>query len=140
MNSSSELVTPETVSLESLRDLFDAAMMDATLDEDNGSIRLKEDIMCRVSLHESKERIGLIAFYGIKEDAQRIDRLELVNRINDQFLMIRACIEDDGDLCFDYTIVLKGGVTRKQIAHSARNFIKLVPKAVSECDEDGIVE
>lgn len=140
MNPHAELVTPDTVSLELLRDLFDAAMMDATLDDENGSIRLREDILCRVSLHDSKERIGLIAFYGIKEDAQRIDRLELVNRINDQFLMIRACIEDDGDLCFDYTIVLKGGVTRKQIAHSARNFIKLVPKAVSECDEDGIVE
>ena len=66
MNPSAELVTPDNVSLEMLLDLFDAAMMDVTLDEENGSIRLKEDIMARVSLHESKERIGLIAFYGIK--------------------------------------------------------------------------
>ncbi len=140
MSSSSDLVTPENASIELLREIFDDALMEVSIDEEHGFIRLREEIVAKVSLHESKERIGVIAFYGIKEDAQRIDRLELANRINDQYVMIRACIEDEGDLCFDYTIVIKGGVTRKFVAHAVRQFLKLVPRAVSECDEDGIVE
>jgi len=38
----------------------------------------------------------LVAYYGIKDDAQRVDRLELVNRINENYVLIRAGIDDDG--------------------------------------------
>lgn len=135
-----ELVTPENISLEMLRDIFDAAMMDIAMDEEKRYIRIKEDVVARCTLSESKERVQFIAYYGVKEDAQRVDRLELVNRINEQYVLIRAGIDDDGDLWFDYCLVLKGGVTKKHIVQATRVFLMLVPKAVSECDEDGIVD
>ena len=67
-------------------------------------------------------------------------RLELVNRINEQYVLIRAGIDDDGDLWFDYCVLLKGGITKKAIVQATRVFLMLVPKAVNECDEDGIVD
>ena len=135
-----ELVTPDNVSVEMLRDLYEAAYMDVSLDEESGLLRLREELAARVQLSESKERLLVLAVYGIKDDTQRIDRLELVNRINENYVLIRAGIDDDGDLWFDYCILLKGGLTNKAIVQATRAFLMLVPKAVNECDEDGIVE
>jgi len=135
-----ELVTPDNVSVEMLRDLYEAAYMDVSLDEESGLLRLREELAARVQLSESKERLLVLAVYGIKDDTQRIDRLELVNRINENYVLIRAGIDDDGDLWFDYCILLKGGLTKKAIVQATRAFLMLVPKAVNECDEDGIVE
>ena len=135
-----ELVTPDNVSVEMLRDLYEAAYMDVTLDEEHGVLRLREELAARAHLSESKERIQLLAVYGVKEEAQRIERLELVNRINENYVLIRAGIDDDGDLWFDYCILLKGGLTKKAIVLATRAFLTLVPKAVNECDEDGIVQ
>ena len=135
-----ELVTPDTLSAEGLRDIYEQAYMDVTLDEEHGLIRIREELLARAHLSESRERIQLLAVYGLKDDAQRIDRLELVNRINENYVLIRAGIDDDGDLWFDYCILVKGGVTKKAIVQATRAFLTLVPKAVNECDEEGIVE
>ncbi len=137
---SAELVTPENVSIELIRDIYEAAFMEATLDEEKKQIRIKEEVLARAFLSESKERLQIVAYYGVKDDAQRIDRLELVNRINEQYVLIRAGIDDDGDLWFDYCVLLKGGITKKAIVQATRVFLMLVPKAVNECDEDGIVD
>ena len=135
-----ELVTPDNVTAEMLRDLYEAAYMDVALDEESGVIRVREELAARAQLSESKERILLFAVYGLKDDTQRIDRLELANRINENYVLIRAGIDDDGDLWFDYCILVKGGLTKKAIVQATRTFLMLVPKAVNECDEDGIVE
>jgi hypothetical protein len=140
MSTATELVTPDNVSIEMIRDVYEAAFLEAELDEEKKQIRIREEVLARCFLSESKERLQLVAYYGVKEDAQRIDRLELVNRINDKYALIRAAIDEDGDLYFDYTVLLKGGVTKKAIAQATRVFLMIVPKAVNECDEDGIVE
>lgn len=134
-----ELITPETVSIEQIRDLYEAALFDVTLDEENGFVVLDDEIVARAKLAESKERLQLIAFYKVREDAERIDRLELVNRINDQYVLIRAAVGDEDELWVDYGLVLKGGATKKQIAHATRMFLKVAEMAVKDCDEDGIV-
>lgn len=135
-----DLITPDNVTIEMILEIFEAAYMEASLDEEKKQIRLREEVLARVFLSESKERLQLVAYYGVKEDAQRIDRLELVNRINENYVLIRAGIDEDGDLWFDYCVLLKGGVTRKAIVQASRVFLMLVPRAVNECDDDGIVD
>ena len=49
-----ELVTPDNVSAEMLRDLYEAAYMDVTLDEEHGMIRIREELAARAHLSESK--------------------------------------------------------------------------------------
>ncbi|MFO0848929.1 MAG: YbjN domain-containing protein [Gemmataceae bacterium] len=135
-----DLVTPDNVSIELIRDVYEQAFLDAVLDDEKKQIRLREEVLARAFLSESKERLQLMAYYGIKEEAQRLDRLELVNRINENYVLVRAGIDDDGDLWFDYCLLLKGGVTKKAIVQATRVFLMLVPRAVNECDEDGIVD
>jgi hypothetical protein len=135
-----ELVTPDTLSAELLRDIYEQAYMDVTLDEEHGVLRLREEVTARAHVSESRERIQLLAVYGVKDEAQRADRLELANRVNENYVLIRAGVDDDGDLWFDYCILVKGGVTKKAIVQATRTFLMLVPRAVNECDEDSIVE
>jgi hypothetical protein len=136
---SNELITPEAVTLELIREIFEAALMDTTLDEENGFVVIHDEIVARVKLSESKERLQFIAFYKVREDSPRIDRLELVNRINDQYVLVRAAIGDDDELWIDYALVLKGGTTRKQVAQTTRMFLKVAEMAVKDCDENDIV-
>jgi Putative bacterial sensory transduction regulator len=136
---SNELVTPETVTLEAVRDLYETALMDVTLDEESGFVVIDDEIVARAKLSDNKERLQLIAFYKVREDTERIDRLELVNRINDQYVLIRAAVGEEDELWIDYGIVLKGGATKKQIAHATRMFLKVAEMAVKDCDEEGIV-
>ncbi len=135
-----ELVTPDTLSAELLRDIYEQAYMDVTLDEEHGVLRLREEVTARAHVSESRERIQLLAVYGVKDEAQRADRLELANRVNENYVLVRAGVDDDGDLWFDYCILVKGGVTKKAIVQATRTFLMLVPRAVNECDEDSIIE
>lgn len=134
-----ELLGPENVTLEAVRDIYNAALLDVELDEENGFVVIDDEIVARAKLSDSKERLQLIACYRVREDVPRIDRLELVNRINDQYVIVRAAMSEDDELWVDYAVVLKGGTTPKQIAHATRMFLKVAEMAVKDCDEDGIV-
>lgn len=134
-----ELLGPENVTLEAVRDIYEAALLDVELDEENGFVVIDDEIVARAKLSDSKERLQLIACYRVREDVPRIDRLELVNRINDQYVIVRAAMSEDDELWVDYAVVLKGGTTPKQIAHATRMFLKVAEMAVKDCDEDGIV-
>lgn len=132
-------IVPHSVTLEAILGIYEAAYMDVSLNEDDNQICIREELSARVFLSGSNERLQIVAYYNIHDDAQRIDRLELVNRINERFVLIRAGIDDEGDLWFDYTILLKGGITKKAIVQATRIFLMLVPRAVQDCDEDNIV-
>ena len=134
-----ELIGPDNVSLETVRDVFESALMDVELDEENGFVVIDDEIVARAKLSDSKERLQLIACYKVREDAARIDRLELVNRINDQYVIVRAAMSEDDELWIDYAIIIKGGTTAKNLAHTTRMFLKVAEMAVKDCDEDGIV-
>ena len=134
-----ELVGPENATLESLRDIYDAALMDVEIDEENGFVIIDDEIVARAKLSDSKERLQLIACYRVREDVPRTERLELVNRINDQYVLVRAAVGEEDELWIDFGVVLKGGATKKQIAHATRMFLKVAEMAVKDCDEDGIV-
>lgn len=137
---SQELLTPETVTIEKVCDAYEQAYLDVTFDDERQFIRIKEEVIARAHLSEAKDRLQLVALYGVKDDASREDRLELANRINENYVIVRAGVDEDGDLWFDYAVYLKGGVTAKAVVQATRAFLKIVPQAVTECDEDGIVE
>ena len=130
---------PDDVTLQTILQLLDDALFEVELDEENQSILLREEILARIRLSDNNDRLLLICYYKMQEDAERLDRLELVNRINDQYVLVRAAIGDEDELWLDYAIVLKGGVTRKQVAQAVRMFLKIAEVAVKDCDEDNIV-
>ncbi len=133
-------IGPENVSLEYLHAVFEAVGFTATIDAAKGTIRIQgEDIVARVQLSEDNEQLMTTAFYTIKPTTARDKRLELANRINQTPVMVKAWIDEDGDLGFRYILFLVGGVTVDGLANVVRTFIDSVKFSVESLDTAGII-
>src|SRR6266404_3846015 len=85
-----ELITPENLSKELLKTVFDAAFMDTSYDED-GDLRVKEDVSCWVfPSGKVRDRIKLLTNYGFKPETNTLQRLTFVNEINREYVVVRA--------------------------------------------------
>lgn len=133
-------IGPENVSLEYLHAVFEAVGFTASIDAAKGAIRIEGDgIVARVQISEDNEQLMTTAFYTIKPTTSRDKRLELANRISQTPVMVKAWIDEDGDLGFRYILFLVGGVTPMGLANVVRTFIESVKFSVESLDTAGII-
>jgi Putative bacterial sensory transduction regulator len=133
-----DLISPENLSKEYLKSLFDAAFMETSYDWE-GDLRVKEGLSCWV--FPSEDRIKLLATFGFKSHATRAQRLEFVNRVNRQYVIVRAAVRDQSDdLSVDHDFSIRGGVAPAMIVQSTKRFLSILLPAVQECDSDDIVK
>lgn len=133
-----DLITSANLSKEGLKSLFDAAFMETSYDSD-GDLRVKEGLSCWVL--PSEDRIKLLAAFGFASHATRAQRLELVNRINREYVIVRASVGDRNDsLLFDHDISIRGGVMPAMVVQSTKRFLSIILPSVQECDKDNIVK
>jgi hypothetical protein len=133
-----DLITPENVSKEMLKSVFDAAYLNATLDSDD-LLSVKEDSTIFISLNEAKDKISLATYYRFTADSSEVRRLQLVNKINNEYIIVRAIAESDDTLCFSWDISIEGGITPKNFVLSVRRFGSLPRAIIQNCETD-IVE
>ena len=126
-----ELITPENLSKEYLKSILDAACMDTSYDSD-GDLMVKEDIKCFVKPTKDMSWIRMFTIFGVKEESSRLARLECVNKINDEYLIVRASVTDNDSLFFDYQIPVAGGITKKAFVIALKRFCSIPRDAVSE--------
>jgi hypothetical protein len=134
-----EPVTPENVSLELLRALFDAAMYDVAAEGEN-ELRVRSGYTLWVTLSQSKRNIRFTGVFGFRETAEPAARLALANDINDTLVLVRAAVSGDQRtrLWLDQYVWLEGGVSRKNIVLSFRQFAALVEAALKR-DTTGLI-
>ena len=133
-----DLITPDNLSPELVKSVFDAAFMDATLDDD-GQVIVQDAISVRVRANnEQKDRIRFIGVFGFKEDSTFLSRLECVNKINNEYIMIRATVHEQL-LIFDYDFWIVGGITKKALVTGLKRFATIPHDAVADHGQ-GIVE
>jgi hypothetical protein len=133
-----DLITPENLSKELLYGIFDSALMDVSYDTD-GDVLVKEGVKCCVLVN--KERIKLLAIFGTKQ-ASRNELLRCVNSINEKYIVVKAYIPSDPDrnvLYFEFDILVKGGITPKNLVFSVKRFCAIPIEALTEFAE-GLVE
>lgn len=129
-----DLITPENVSKEMLKAIFDNAMLETSFDSD-GDLRVREDISCFVL--PKTDRIRLLSVFGFKPNVSLQKRLEFVNRINSEYIIIRATVGSRNDtLFFDYDISIKGGITKKALVLATRRFLSIPRPAIQEYGSD----
>ncbi|MFM9959821.1 MAG: YbjN domain-containing protein [Planctomycetaceae bacterium] len=132
----SDMFTPEDVSIESLRAVFDAAMMETRLDSD-GDIVVQDSIKVCVTVRPASG-IRFLAAYGVKPGVREEAGHALCNRINDGLIVIRASMHGPTTLLLDWYLPVRGGIGRKAVVLSFRKFVELV-EAIGKYDTDGIV-
>ncbi len=130
-----DLITPDSLSKELLHSIFDAAYMEPSWDDD-GDLRVKDDIHCFVIPSEKKDRIRLMSIFGFKENSSQSQRLECVNNINLEYTIVRASSGDNNILRFDFYINVQGGITRKNIVMAVKNFLSIPLTAVADHGTD----
>ena len=134
-----ELITPENLSTELLKTIFESAYMNVEIDED-GDLKIKEECTVYVRPNKKyKDRISLLCMYGFKDSSMDTERLECVNLINRKFIITRAYATDKGNLCFEYDFLLEGGITRKTLVLGIKRFAS-IPRVAVKKFSDGIIE
>lgn len=134
MSMTEELITADNVSKELLKSIFEAAFMDVSLDKD-GDIVLKEGITMFVFPNKEKNLIKLVASFGLKPTASLLAKLECINKINKDYIMVSAFIVDDSLRC-TYDFSLKGGLLTKAFVPQVKFFAQIVRSAVSDYGQD----
>ncbi len=128
---SDELIHPEEVSSTSLKQLFDDAYMETSIDSD-GDVRIKDKYSCFLRPDPDGKLIALYAIFGANATAQPAGKLEYVNRVNDQVKLIRASVMSDGRFFLDYYIPVDGGITKRAVVMAARRFLSCIEAAISQ--------
>jgi len=128
--------TPETLSNESLKEVFDAAMMDTAVDGD-GDLVVHDQYPVLVTVGPN----GCIRFasvFGLREHSDPAMRFELVNRINGKRIIIRASVHEDDILLIDWYLPTRGGIGKKTVVLALRKFEELIA-SIGEEDTDDII-
>jgi hypothetical protein len=131
-----ELITPENLSKELLKSILDTAFMETYYDSE-GDLKVKEAVNCFVFPNlERKDRVRLIAVFGFKPEASELQRLQAVNRINAEFIIVRAVVGKNDTLQFNWDIPIAGGITKKAFVLALKRFCSIPHEAVADCAND----
>jgi hypothetical protein len=131
-----ELITPENLSKEMLKSILDASFMETSLDDD-GDIIVKEGLRCWVlPEQERKDRVQLLTFFRFKQEISELQRLQAVNRINTEYVIIKAAHGKNNALRFTYDISVAGGITKKAFVLVLKRFCGIPRAAINELAGD----
>ncbi|HTP64127.1 MAG TPA: YbjN domain-containing protein [Geobacteraceae bacterium] len=134
---SANLITPDNVSNELLKNVC-AAYVDTHVDED-GYLLLLGDCQTYVTITPDKSAVRLTTLFRIREDVGMDARLAAANRINDDYIMVKAHCSDDGKLVFSYYFMLTGGLTHNALVRGVKLFDSIPRSAINEHAQDMII-
>jgi len=130
-----DLVYPENVTKEGLRDLFVAAYMDATLDED-GDVLVKESYRSYLVPSQDAAWIRLYSPFKGSESATLEDKLAYCNKINADMIIVRTYVTDKGGFIFEEYLPVEGGITKRAIVLAVRRFHRMLESAIRADDKN----
>jgi len=134
---SDQIITPDNVTREMLKSIFEAAFMTISIDSD-GDIIVKEQCNCYVIPNKEQRRIWLLTQFSFKPSASELEKLRCINKINKDYIMVRA-VAADRNLRFTYDVILDGGVSSKTLVLTIKRFCAIPHEAVRDYGSD-IVE
>jgi hypothetical protein len=132
-----ELIYPHQISRDSLYALFVSAYMNVQLDDD-GDIYLQDRFKSWVFPQTNGTQIRIMSQFRASELATREAKLEYVNLINDKLKLLRAYVDSDEDIGFDYFIPVEGGITKRNIVIAVRTAVDYIRTAL-ERDEGDVI-
>ena len=126
-----EIVLPETVTKEMLQTLFTDAYMDVSTDTD-GDIVIKQSYRGYVMPANDGRWIRLYSLFKSSETATPEDKLAFVNKVNDELIILRAYVTDNGGFGFEWYIPVEGGITKRAIVMAVQRFHRMLDLAIGK--------
>ncbi len=126
-----EFIYPEAISSDVLKQLFEEAYMEVTVDTD-GDLIVKDNYRCYLRPDADGRLISIYAIFGASPTAAQAEKLAYVNRVNDQVKMIRASVSANGKFFYDYYLSVEGGISKRSIVMAVRRFFSCLGSALHE--------
>ena len=136
---SGDLVTEANLSRDLLKAMYDAAKVPASIDGGgNLIVRLPQ---VQVFVLPGKDSVRLMASYDFAPRATWQEKLDLANRINDEYIMARASLPEkrQGTLSVDYYVIIGAGISRATMVAITRRFGEVVVEAIGVLDTDRLI-
>lgn len=135
-----EIIPEDEIAAPKLMALFKAAFIDCKIDED-GDVRIDDDgIKTFLRVSPKKKVITYFSIWNLKKNASELDKLRLVNKLNDELLLVRFCMPDEKTLWCDYQLRYEKGVYAFQVVTTYRTFLKVVKGAeAADMDEKDLI-
>ena len=135
-----DILPEEEISAPRLMALFKGAFIDCKIDED-GDVRIEDDgIKTFLRVTPKKKVITFFSIWDLKQSASELDKLRLINKLNDKLLMVRFCMPDPERLWCDYQLRYEKGVYAHQVVTTYRVFLKVVAGAEEpDMDEKDLI-
>ena len=133
-----EMLRPEDLSDQLLEAIFEPTDLETRRDDD-GDLVVTRGVSCYVMPTAENERIMLMTFVGMKEGVDRAEKLEFVNRVNNDMSVVRGHVNERESVVFDYHIPVRGGISGEAIVEATRFFLLVIAHAIDRCDQGDIV-
>jgi hypothetical protein len=133
------MLAESELTLERLQEVFSAAYLKTEIDAD-GDLRIDEDgIKTFVRLDPKRRLVTYLAAWRLKASVPRERKLQWVNALNQDLVMVRFTVANTPNLVCDYQFFYEGGVHAQALVHHYRQFVNVVRGAVTLKDPDKIV-
>ncbi len=128
-----DLITPENLSNEFLKSIFDDAYMDSKIENDE--VKVREEVIVRIQIDNEKDRMRLITIYRFSDDSSDMDRLICSNNINSNYILVSTSVYED-ILVFYHDLIVSGGIPKKNMVITLKRFATIPSIAVSNFGSD----
>lgn len=135
----SKLMPEEHVSLAKIEQMLENAFFDCELLPDD-SIRVQADnLKIFVTINGANHLLRFTTFYGLRKYVDMGEKLAFANKLNDDYILIRASVSDDTTLEIDAHLPFNGGVLPLHIVTLLRLMARVIPSALTNCDAGDIL-
>jgi hypothetical protein len=134
------MVTAASLNKDALKAVFDQAKLPTLVDE-AGNLLVKGEQVTAYVL-PGNDTIRFLTTFTFLPKATLAERFDLANRINDDYILVRATIrgENQRELHMDYYVLVGPGVSRAVVVAAARRFLEVVTEAVPASDTERLIK
>jgi hypothetical protein len=138
----SEHITESEMSPRALQSLFDRALFNSSIDDDDDVLVETEAISVYVSINKDNRLLKYTAAYKVDETAPVESKHALVNKMNDDVIFCRFTIPEhhEDTLIADYFLPFGKSISSFNIVSALRLFALVVPNAIRDCDDNDLVK
>ena len=134
-----QVLSEEEVTTERVVELFQSALMNVTVDSDGDVVIADGGMRTFIRVDTSRKLISYFSIWPLRSSASEIDRLRLINRLNDQLIVVRFSVTQNDHLWCDYQMSFENGLTSYSIVNAYRLYARVVKGAVSTQDPDDLI-
>ena len=128
---SDQVIDHNTLSVQSMKSIFENAYLEVTGTYDNFII-VKDSYSIFVTLYDpSKRYIEYVIFNNFKDGVSDMDKYQFVNKVNKELIEVTAYYDTEkNQAVFKYDLWVEGNVTAKDIVQSFKAFQKTLTASV----------